>query len=256
MSPSEGRRITATYQNFKNDFEGFLMIWLKSRWPHDHLEPFIDDGAEYSIIHGYWADPRASGILQSHEDYCIRCIMMDTIWLVIREYVAAILAAVSPNTAIPLTFAFGRVRYRKVYEMFWSVFSSEFEVDLSSFILMSDQGTCLRKFPRQYDFTHRFCLRHFLASLQDRVCFVFVHHAVITQTEQELEMLLDVFGETLDAAIIRAEGNGLRKAQSEFGKASLLIHYSKDETFLFIEIGDAGRWAQALRSSKVGKAYP
>jgi hypothetical protein len=68
----------------------FLKIWLKPRWRHGHLEPFINDGAEYSIINGCWVHPHASRILENPEDNRICCIMMDATWSVIRECVTSI----------------------------------------------------------------------------------------------------------------------------------------------------------------------
>jgi hypothetical protein len=114
--------------------------------------------------------------------------MMHAIWSVIRDYVTAMIIAVSRNTAIPLALPFGSIEDSDLYEMFWSMFSTQFGIELSSFVLVSDQGVDLRKFARRHGFTHRFCLRHFLASLKDRIFSIFVHHAVKTHTELELQI--------------------------------------------------------------------
>jgi hypothetical protein len=76
MSPLEEHPETATYHRFQRDIGGSLKVWLKPRWRYDHLELFIDDGVEYSIINGCWVHSHAPGILQSHGDNRISCIMM------------------------------------------------------------------------------------------------------------------------------------------------------------------------------------
>jgi hypothetical protein len=73
---------------------------------------------------------------------------------------------------------FWAVEDSDVSEMFWLVFSTQFGTKLSSFVLASAQGAGLRKFARRHGFTHRLCLRHFRASLNDLVFSVFVHQAV------------------------------------------------------------------------------
>jgi hypothetical protein len=175
---------------------------------------------------------------------------------VIREYVTAIFGAISGKMAIPLAFAFGPVEVCQIYEMFWSAFSQQFQIDLASFVLMSDQGADLRKFARKHGFAHRFCLRHFLASLKCRVFSVFVHYAVNMHTESELQVLFDAFRGSLHAAIICGEENGLRRARLEFAKAGLLIRYIGLAEFPFIEIGDAEKWAQVSSITKIREGLP
>jgi hypothetical protein len=64
MSPLEGYLASTIYQNFQNDIEGFLLIWLEPRWLHDHLELFIDDGAEYSLVNHCEVPVRAPGFFK------------------------------------------------------------------------------------------------------------------------------------------------------------------------------------------------
>jgi hypothetical protein len=123
MSPFGGPpAVVPSYESFQSNHGGFLKLWLKERWRHDHLELFIDDGIEYSIINGCWLHPHAAGILQGGNH--ISCIMLDTTWSVLREYATAILVGISRNTVIPLEVAFGPVEDFELYEMFWSIFSA------------------------------------------------------------------------------------------------------------------------------------
>jgi hypothetical protein len=74
--------------------------------------------------------------------------MMDTTWAIMNEYDTAILVAILHNTAIPLAFSFGPIEDAEIYETFHATFSELFQVDLSPFMLESDQGSGLAKYAR------------------------------------------------------------------------------------------------------------
>jgi hypothetical protein len=166
--------------------------------------------------------------------------MLDTTWSVIREYVTAFLVAVSCNTAIPLAFAFGRAETCELYDSFSDVFNDRFGVDLSSYTLESDQGSGLGKFSRSHSFKHRFCLKHFLGTLKDRVFGVYIHFLVKCGAVEQFEILRASYRPQVHQAITQLPENGLKRAQSEFAKAGLQIVY-RDELLPFIEIVDEER---------------
>jgi hypothetical protein len=173
-----------------------------------------------------------------------------------RQYVTAIMVAVSHNTAIPLAFAWGRVEDSDLYELFFSAFSEEFEIDLSSFLLESDQGSGLAKFCRKHGFTQRFCLRHFVATLKDRVFSVFVNQLVKTRTETEFDVLRESQRPLLHHAICEIEADGLARANKEFGKAGLIIQYTPADGLPFVTILDALRWDQVSSIRKIAEGIP
>jgi hypothetical protein len=211
-----------TYETFKAEMGGTLRLWLKPRWEHDHLEKFVDGGIDYSIISGCWVHERAASILRHRDANQIDCLMLDTTWSVMREYVTAILVAVSHNTAIPLSYAFGPVEDCELYQIFADIFKEpEFGVKLSDFLLESDQGSGLKKYAGMNCIKQRFCLRHFLATLKDRVFGVYVHYLVKTQTMAEFTALRDAYRPQLHEAIARLPMSGLERAQEEFAKAGL-----------------------------------
>jgi hypothetical protein len=106
----------------------------------------------------------AVSIRRDRDLNCIDCVMFDTPWAVIRQYVTAFLGAVSHNTAIPLAFAFGRAENCELYDSFHNIFQDRFKVDLSLLTLELDQGSGLGKDARSHSIKHRSCLRHFLAT--------------------------------------------------------------------------------------------
>jgi hypothetical protein len=256
MSLPELRSPPATDGTFACDVRGYLRMWLRPRWARDHLELFIDDGVEYSIINGCWVNSHALGVLQNREENLIWCIMLDTTWSVLRQYVTAIMIAVSRNTAIRLDVAFGRVENFELYEMFWSIFEREFGRGLSSLILVFDLGSGLWKFARRHDFRQRICLGHFLAALKGDTFSVFVHYLVKVCTDYELEMRLIVYRGPLHAAIQRDPSDGSRRGQSEFAKASLSVRYREDERSPRIEIADGERSAQVSSIFKTLECIP
>jgi hypothetical protein len=219
-----------------------MKLWLKPRWSHDYLELLVDDEGEFSIINGCSVDRRAPSILQNRDQNRISCVMLDTTWTFLGQYVTAILVAVSRNMAITLAVAFGHVEDFELYEQFWSVFQEHFGIDLSSFILVSDQGSGLRKFAREHHLTHRLCLRHFLATLKDRTFSVFVHYLVKVCTEEEVEIVLNVYREPLHRAITRDPSDGMRRVQSEFKRAGLSVRYPENEGLPRIETIYVDRW--------------
>jgi hypothetical protein len=60
--------------------------------------------------------------------------MMDTAWTVIWQYVTGILVAVSRDTAIPLSFAFGPSETTDLSSQFYDVFQKEYDLEVSRFV--------------------------------------------------------------------------------------------------------------------------
>jgi hypothetical protein len=69
--------------------------------------------------------------------------------------------------------------------------------------------------------TQRFCLRHFLATLQDRVFSVFLHFLVRARTDSEFSFLCREYPEQIQKAINELPETGLKSARKEFRKAGL-----------------------------------
>jgi hypothetical protein len=61
-----------------------------------------------------------------------------------RQYVTAFLVAIARNTVIPLDFAFGPAETAGLLESFYEMFRI-YNVDLSTFVMQSDQGTALKE---------------------------------------------------------------------------------------------------------------
>jgi hypothetical protein len=75
---------------------------------------------------------------------------MDTTWRVIGLCVTSILTAAVGNVGIPITLNFGLAENSELYDGFYSVFHSLFNLDFSTYIVESDQGAALRSIYPKY----------------------------------------------------------------------------------------------------------
>jgi hypothetical protein len=248
-----------TRSSFEQKMGGFLQLWVKARWQSDHLEVFNHEGLQMSIVSGCWIHPSAISILNHASENALSCLMLDTTWAIMAQYVTAILVAIAYNTAIPLGFSFGPVEDSNLYDIFFNVFRGK-GVDLSNFRLMSDQGSGLCKFAKVHNFIQRFCLRHFLASLKDHMFACYVHYLVKAKTGAEFCLLRDNYRFWVHDAIRKIQssgtGDGLKRAQNQFNKAGLTIVYIEGEELPLIEITDQARWEQISSITKVDEGLP
>jgi hypothetical protein len=175
----------------------------------DTHELFEKDGRSYAVISGYWVSPKARSILQNHN---IDGIILDTTFKVMSRYHTAILIAVFHNVGIPLAFSFGPRESFELYDRFYTVFQEEFQIDLTQYILESDQGSALKKVGARHP-RHLFCLRHVLKSLHDKACGPFgslVGNLISARSQKELRLFLKIY--TPDFREVYAQ-NGTEKGQ-------------------------------------------
>jgi hypothetical protein len=90
---------------------------------------------EFSIL-----SPWAQSILQRNS---VDGLMLDMTWKITRKYVTTIIMAVYRNMGIPLGFAFGAAEIVDLHEQHFESFNHLFGMDLSHYILESDQGSAL-----------------------------------------------------------------------------------------------------------------
>jgi hypothetical protein len=135
----------------------YLKSRVQPRWPPDRLELFSHMGAVWSIMNGCRVHLEVASILLNHGPVKIDDILMDTFWLVMRDYVTAIIVAVSRNTAIPRAVAFCRIENCELSNIFYNVLMERCNMDLKDLTLLSDQGSELRKCEDEHNLTRWFC---------------------------------------------------------------------------------------------------
>jgi hypothetical protein len=85
---------------------------------------------------------------------------------VIRLYVASILTVATANVGIPIALGFVLIKDSFLYDAFYTRLKSLFDIDLSTFIIESDQGSTLPAICANSCDRHLACLRHLLVSLR------------------------------------------------------------------------------------------
>jgi hypothetical protein len=182
---------------------------------------------------------------------------MDTTWSVMQNYVTAILVAISHNTAVLLACAFGPIESFELYDNFYQIFKSKYDIDLAQFTVESDQGSGLKKYCEKHNIVHRFWLRHFLASVGDHLFGCYVQYLVKSVSQDEFNVLSAAFCEPLQKAINGGCDRAARLtlARREFRKAGLAIDES-DGKVNSIYIDKPDRWAQVCVLQKITDELP
>lgn len=70
------------------------------------------------------------------------------------------------NVGIPIAMSFGPAETIELYEIFFKTFKTLFDVNLSDFIIESDQGGELKSICRKHNCRHSACRKHLLVNLK------------------------------------------------------------------------------------------
>jgi hypothetical protein len=203
---------------------GYLRLDLGTHLAQDSFETVDRNGERFSILRGLYISPWARAILADNE---IDGLMLDTTWHIFRQYVTAILMAVFRNVGIPLGFAFGVAETAELYERHYAAFRELFGLDLSTYVLESDQGSALTSLCARHGQLQLFCLRHFLLSLKLKEFSLPVGNLVKCRSEGEFASL-KVLYEAEFRAVSEARRSDLlrrtlRKAGLSFTGSEIVI---------------------------------
>ena len=141
-------KILTTHTNFKNLFK-------------------LKNEENNYILRGCYISPFAKAILTDNLSI-IDGLMLDGTFKVLKNYVTCIIVCISFNTSIPIGFTFSPIEDDKLFNSVFKTFLEITNVDLSQFIIESDQGPSLIKSFSGYHCQHLCCLRHLLANLQKK----------------------------------------------------------------------------------------
>jgi hypothetical protein len=161
----QSRSITTLFE-FEAANQGYLRLTVSSWRECDtgRFERLTLDGKRYSVLKGCYVAPFAYSLLRDSADV-IAGLLMDTTWKIIRLYVASILTVVVGNVGVPIALSFGPAENNDLYDTFYATFRSLFNLDLSIYVVESDQGPALRSICTQYHNRHLAYLRHLLVFL-------------------------------------------------------------------------------------------
>jgi hypothetical protein len=175
------------FQSFPRSVPGYLHFNLGIRCPDDPFEAFQTAIAEDSIMSGFYVTPWARCVIQ---DNAVDGIVLDTTWTLMRECVTAFFMAVFCNVGIPIAFAWGPAETRELYKMFDGSFQNLFQINLSNFVLESEQPTALQSIGSEYQVKrHLICVGHFLTCLKTKKHSFEVENLGKARTREEFEIL-------------------------------------------------------------------
>jgi hypothetical protein len=137
-------------ETFAGIIPGYLHLHIGLQVDGDPFEMVTRGEMCYSILRGWYISPWVASILTRNP---IDGILLDTTWRVLRQYMTAILMAVDDcrwlsmavdgNVGVPLGIAFGTAETVALYEQFYTALDQFFQLDLSQYIMESDQGPAL-----------------------------------------------------------------------------------------------------------------
>jgi hypothetical protein len=156
----------------------------------ENFATMIRGGQHCSILREYHVSPWTQSILQEN---VIDGLMLDTTWHVIRQSVTTIVMAVYCHVGVPLEFALGVAETMELDQQHYDAFTELFAIDLSRYILESDQGSELSAICTRHDQIQLICLRYFLLSLKLKEFGLAVGNLVKFRTQDEFESLTRVY---------------------------------------------------------------
>jgi hypothetical protein len=116
---------------------GRLVLYLAVPQPDDNRHRVNHNDFEYSVLSGVWLSALVAAALVNNE---IDGFILDTTFNVIRQYHTAILFAIIHNVGLPFGLAFGPQESIDLYDHFYTTFRDELGINLTRYVLLSDQG--------------------------------------------------------------------------------------------------------------------
>jgi hypothetical protein len=121
-------------------------LYLAVSQPDNNHRRVNHNGFGYSVLSDVWLSALAAAVLVNNE---IDGFILDTTFKVIRQHHTAILLFIIHNVGLPLAFAFGPQESINLYDHFYTTFRDERGIDLTRYVLLSDQGAALEAVGRR-----------------------------------------------------------------------------------------------------------
>ena len=236
-----------TEKNFMQNCEGFLKLQISGNLYKDKVHVTFDE-IDYSIISGIYISPYAEEIFKRNGDI-IDGILLDTTWKLIPCYVTSILMLSVCNVGIPVAFSFGDSENTDIYDQFFKVFMENYSIDLSKFVIESDQGKALTAICTKYNCTHIGCLKHLITSLGLGAFSKQVSELVSAKCTLDYETLKRIYSEKFANYIESDMFTELEKTLSKVG-----LHYNVDT--LEIEVANFVIWDKFSQVKRIDYAMP
>jgi hypothetical protein len=224
---------------------GRFVLYLAAPQPDDNRHRVNHNDFEHFVLSGVWLSALAAAALVNNE---IEGLILDTTFKVIRQYHTAILLAIIQNVGLPLDFSFGLQESIDLYDHFYTTFRNEHGINLTRYVLLSDQGAALKAIGRRQPL-HLFCLCHLLQGLNKYKHRQPIGNIVKARGRKEFEVLYRLYARHFCIILTRggAEWNYLQLCMKTVGM-----------TFLNgqVQIVNHIRWRQVSMLERVGTKMP
>jgi hypothetical protein len=176
---------------------GYMHIFLSDSPNSTHFETIKQNDTNYIITHGCYINPVAASILQNN---AIEVLAFDTTFRLLPNYVTSLLFCIFRNTGIPLAISFTKSESRLTYQLFFEMFQSTFNIDLSKYYAISDEGRSLISIFKQYNIQNFFCQWHLLHGLGYKPFTFEVGLLIKAVTQSEFNYICELLEPSLSQA--------------------------------------------------------
>jgi len=246
LEKEETKKLT-TEKKFMKYCEGFLKLYVSAHLNGKKVHISVDE-REFSIISGIYVSPYAEEIFKNNKNI-IDGILMDTTWKLIPCYVTSILMLSICNVGIPVAFCFGDSENTELYDMFFKVFKENYYIDLSTFVIESDQGKALSAICSKYKCKHIGCLKHLITSLGLGPFSKQVSDLVSAKCDMDYETLRKMYSEKFSEYI---NTDSFKELEKTLGKVGM--KYNVDTHEIMVEKPD--KWEKFSQIKRIEYGMP
>jgi hypothetical protein len=199
----------------------------------------------FFIVSGIYISPYAKSLFLENGDN-VSGILLDTTFKLLPYYVVSILMISYKNVGIPISFAFGASETKELYNKHFNALNKLLHIDISKFVMESDQGSALAAFCREHSMVHLACLRHLLVSLKRSEFSYIAWHLLKAETPFELNNVMQKFS-----------GQFSQRPKTDIEKLNVVLEKIglafKNET---IVIANHSRWQEVSMHERVAFRMP
>ena len=224
-------RSISNLKQLKAITQGYLKI-LTVKQPIPKLFKLYDDQDCY-VLRGCYVSPFGQSIL--NQTALIDGLMIDGTFKVLKNYVTCIVMCIVRNTGIPVGFSFSTIEDVELYDLVFETFLEITGVDLTQFVIESDEGKCLMKSLTAHNCKHLSCLRHLLANVQKKKYGYEVSKLVCCRCSKDFETLSGQFNSIFNDISKASDLNALEETLNYVG----LTFQNKE-----IDFFDLQRWSE------------
>ena len=172
----KGMRLT-NMDSLSQHIQGYLKLYIQPATRKRRLAEVQYNDEKYYIVTGIYISPYAYSILHDNLGL-VQGLMLDTTWKVMPYYVTSILMASCKNTGIPIAFIFGKGETKISYKSLLESVKKECSITFDNIVMLSDQGKALQNVCIEFKMIQLYCLRHYLASINDSHIRILIKHFV------------------------------------------------------------------------------